>query len=108
MNEKELETLVQTKERVKSNTHRIEKLEENTRLLMEMNTNIQLIAQQNVATKEDVEDMKKDMSQLCSELSEVKSATMVRDSKMLGNIKWLILSGVIGYLLNYLMQTIVK
>ncbi len=108
MNEKELETLVQTKERVKSNTYRIEKLEENTRLLVEMNTNIQLIAQQNVATKEDVEDMKKDMSQLCTELSEVKSTTMVRDSKMLSNIKWLILSGIVGYLLNYLMQTIVK
>lgn len=95
MTEEQLKILVEVNERCKSNSHRIEDLEEQYKLLHEMNTSIQLIAQQNETTKATVEEMKNDIEIM-------KNA----DGETFKNIKWLILSGALGYLLSYLLDFI--
>ena len=93
MTEEQLKILVEVNERCKSNSHRIDDLEEQYKLLHEMNTSIQLIAQQNETTKATVEEMKNDIEIM-------KNA----DGETFKNIKWLILSGALGYLLSYLLD----
>ena len=95
MTEEQLKILVEVNERCKSNSHRIDDLEEQYKLLHEMNTSIQLIAQQNETTKATVEEMKNDIEIM-------KNA----DGETFKNIKWLILSGALGYLLSYLLDFI--
>lgn len=108
MNEEQLKMLVEVNERSKSNTHRIDEMEKEYRLLYEMNTNIQLIAQQNATTKEDMDEMKRDISIVKNEVADVKSAPIRQEGEMYKSIKWLILSGALGFLLNYLLTQIMK
>lgn len=93
MTEEQLKILVEVNERCKTNSHRIDDLEEQYKLLHEMNTSIHLIAQQNETTKATVEEMKNDIEIM-------KNA----DGETFKNIKWLILSGALGYLLSYLLD----
>lgn len=108
MNEEQLKLIVEINERSKSNTHRIDNMEKEYRLLHEMNTNIQLIAQQNATTKEDMDEMKKDISIVKSEVADVKSAPLKQDGEAYKSIKWLVLSGTLGFLLNYLLTQIIR
>lgn len=108
MNEEQLTMLVEVNERSKSNTHRIDEMEKEYKLLHEMNTSIQLIAQQNTTTKEDIEEMKKDISVVKEEVADVKSAPLKEEGEMYKNIKWLALSGALGFLLNYFLSQIIK
>lgn len=107
MSEEQLKLIVEINERSKSNTHRIDNMEKEYRLLHEMNTNIQLIAQQNATTKEDMEEMKRDISIVKSEVADVKSAPLRQEGETYKNIKWLILSGALGFLLNYLLTQVI-
>lgn len=107
MNEEQLKMLVEVSERSKSNMHRIDRMEQEYELLHEMNTNIQLIAQQNATTKDDMDEMKADISIVKSEVAEVKSAPLRHEGEIYRSIKWLLVSGAIGFLLNYLLTHIV-
>ena len=100
--------LVEVNERSKSNTHRIDEMEKEYRLLHEMNTSIQLIAQQNATTKEDMDEVKKDISIVKNEVAEVKHAPLRQEGETYNKIKWLVLSGVLGFLLNYLLTHALK
>lgn len=104
MNEEYLRLMVETNERSKANTRRIEDLETQYSLLHEMNTSLQLIAQQNITTKEDMEEMKNDISFVKNEVADVKA----EDGQTYKNIKWLILSGGVGYLLSYFLSQVIK
>lgn len=108
MNEEQLKMLVEVNERTKSNTHRLDKMEQEYELLHEMNTNIHLIAQQNATTKEDMEEMKKDISIVKTEVADVKSAPLRQEGEIYKNIKWLILSGALGFILNYILNHLAK
>ncbi len=105
LNDEELRILIQANERSKSNTHRIDEMEKEYKLLHEMNTSIQLIAQQNMTTKEDIDEMKEDIAIVRTEVAEVKNEPLRREGKIYREIKWLILSGTIGFLLSYILST---
>lgn len=108
MNEDQLTMLVEVNERSKSNTHRIDEMEKEYRLLHEMNASIQVIAQQNADTKEDMDEMRKDLSIVKTEVADVKFAPLREDGKMYKDIKWLLASGVLGYILSYLCSQFMK
>lgn len=108
MNEEQLKMLVEVNERSKSNTHRIDEMEKEYKLLHEMNTSIQLIAQQNATTKEDMDEVKRDISIVKTEVAEVKQAPLRQEGEMYNKIKWLVLSGVLGFLLNFILTQALK
>lgn len=108
MNEEQLKMLVEVNERSKSNTHRLDEMEKEYRLLHEMNTSIQLIAQQNATTKEDMDEVKRDITIVKTEVAEVKQAPLKQEGEMYNKVKWLVLSGVLGFLLNYILTQALK
>lgn len=64
MNEEQIKELTETTSRSKSNTKRIDKLEEQYELLRGMSNNIAIIAEQTKNTKEDVQELKKDVEDI--------------------------------------------
>ena len=64
MHAEQIKELTETTSRSKSNTKRIDKLEEQHELLRGMCNNIAIIAEQTKNTKEDVQELKKDVEDI--------------------------------------------
>ena len=64
MNAEQIKELTETTSRSKSNTKRIDKLEEQYELLRGMSNNIAIIAEQTKNTKEDIQELKKDVEDI--------------------------------------------
>lgn len=71
MNAEQIKELTETTSRSKSNTKRLDKLEEQCVLLREMSNNLAVIAEQTKNTKEDVQDLKKDVEHIKSKPSKL-------------------------------------
>ena len=64
MEENNLKTLVETEQRSKSNSHRIDNLEEKVEDIHELATSTKLLASETKAMREDINDMLKRVKQL--------------------------------------------
>lgn len=127
MEEKELENrLTKLEERTKNNTFEISEIRNTTKAIYQINANMEKmfeemkdLKQDNIRStneikddvktiKSDLSDVKKDVDSVRQEVENVKTAPQSEKAKKWDKVSWVILSGVITFILGYMLNTIIK